>query len=142
MHSTLLQYCAEIMNTGKFLKNESVHFFLPVSECVFLLVDIDNYAPATLFSETTQFVRNPPTSCSVLRENVTWCVRIAYLDGNIETCVSIDDAQQLVFESTCDAQLLNLERHLSLPSLLVCVLLAIICSCMYDTKILILTGLW
>ena len=104
------------MNTGKFRKNESVHSFLPVSECVFLLVDFDYFAVTILFSATTQFVRNPPTSCSVLRENVTWCVRIAYLDGNIETCVSIDDAQQLVFESTCDAQLLNLERHLSLPT--------------------------
>ena len=67
-----------------------------------------------LFSESKSYI-NCSSRCKV-NGSVKWCVRLAYLDGNVETCMSLDDDQNPVFESSCDAQLLGLERHLSLPS--------------------------
>ena len=55
------------------------------------------------------------SSCANIdRENVKWCVRIADPDRNIETCISLNGTEE-VFESTCDAEPLDLEPHLSLP---------------------------
>ena len=74
----------------------------------------DFYGFIKLFSENSSYLICP-SNCKV-NGSVKWCVRLAYLDGNIETCISLDDDQNPVFESTCDAQLLGLEKHLSLPS--------------------------
>ena len=74
----------------------------------------DFYGFIKLFSENPSHLICP-SNCQV-NGSVKWCVRLAYLDGNIETCISLDDDQNPVFESTCDAQLLGLEKHLSLPS--------------------------
>ena len=74
----------------------------------------DYYGIINLFSES--ITRIPCSSKCKVNGSVKWCVRLAYLDGNIETCISLDDDQKPVFESTCDAQLLGLEKHLSLPS--------------------------
>ena len=74
----------------------------------------DYYGIIDLFSES--ITRIPCSSKCKVNGSVKWCVRLAYLDGDIETCISLDDDQNPVFESTCDAQLLGLEKHLSLPS--------------------------
>ena len=74
----------------------------------------DFYGFIKLFSENPSYLICP-SNCQV-NGSVKWCVRLAYLDGNIETCISLDDDQNPVFESTCDARLLGLEKHLSLPS--------------------------
>ena len=67
-----------------------------------------------LFSENPSYL-TCPSNCQS-NGSVKWCVRLAYLDGNIETCISLDDDQNPVYENTCDAQYLGLEEHLSLPS--------------------------
>ena len=60
------------------------------------------------------------SACTNLtRENVKWCVRIADMDRNIETCVSLNGTQE-VFESTCEAELLDLKKHLRLPDVRSC----------------------
>ena len=43
-------------------------------------------------------------------------MRIADVNRTIETCVSLDDNNTPVFQSTCDAQNLNLETSLTLPT--------------------------
>ena len=80
---------------------------------IVLLTPDDFIGSVKLFSESKSYI-NCPSNCQV-NGSVKWCVRLAYLDGNIETCISLDDDQNPVFESTCDAQLLGLEEHLSLP---------------------------
>ena len=74
----------------------------------------DYYGFIKLFSESISYIQCQ-SECKV-NGSVKWCVRLASLDRNIETCISLDDDQNPVFESTCDAQLLGLEKHLSLPS--------------------------
>ena len=74
----------------------------------------DSFGVIDLFAQRVQFI-GCASNCGV-NVSVKWCVRLFYLDGNIETCISLDDDQNPVFESTCDAQLLGLEEHLSLPS--------------------------
>ena len=79
---------------------------------------MEGFAPIALFSVIPSFVRRGYfSSCDdVHRENVTWCVRIAHTNRSIETCITLDDDQQPVYESTCDAKQLDLEKHLFLPS--------------------------
>ena len=67
-----------------------------------------------LFTQRVSFI-DCPSNCKV-NGSVKWCVRLFYLDGDIETCISLNDDQNPVFKSTCDAQLLGVEEHLSLPS--------------------------
>ena len=71
----------------------------------------------TLFSLGSLHTANCRSSChGVERENVTWCVRFAYVSGYLETCLSLGEDDQPVFQSTCDTSALNLEDHLSLPT--------------------------
>ena len=67
-----------------------------------------------LFSLTPQAARCQSTCANISRENVKWCVRIADIERNIETCIGLNETRE-VYESTCDAQALDLETHLSLP---------------------------
>jgi hypothetical protein len=77
---------------------------------------INSYAPVGLFS-LYPWTAVCKSSCdNIDRENVKWCVRIADPDRNIETCISLNGTEE-VFESTCDAEPLDLEPHLSLPDL-------------------------
>ena len=77
--------------------------------CSFSLVDFFSFS--YLFSLLPYTVPCRSKCFGIDRENVTWCVRIADSERNIETCVSLNETQE-VFQSTCDAKLLDLERHL------------------------------
>ena len=74
------------------------------------------YAWVRVFSPLLGFSKCNSRCKGFDRENVTWCVRLADVNRTIETCVSLDDNNELVFESTCDAQDLELETYLSLPT--------------------------
>ena len=79
--------------------------------------DADTLAGVTLFSLDRLHTVNCRPSChGVERENVTWCVRFFYVGGYLETCLSLGEDNQPVFQSTCDTSALNLEDHLSLPT--------------------------
>ena len=57
------------------------------------------------------------SSCkNVARENVKWCVRVADANRTIETCISVDDDEELLVESTCDARSLDLDAYITLPT--------------------------
>ena len=57
------------------------------------------------------------SSCEdVARENVKWCVRLADANRTIETCISVDDNEELLVESTCDARSLELDAYIALPT--------------------------
>ena len=75
----------------------------------------DTYALIALFSLGTTYVESYTSCEDVHRENVTWCVRIADVNRKIETCISLDDNLEPVYNSTCDAKFLQLEEHVSLP---------------------------
>ena len=82
---------------------------------LFSLVEDDQYVVSPLFS-VFPFAANCHSKCvGINHENITWCVRIADPERNIETCVSLNETRE-VFQSTCDAKLLDLEQHLSLPT--------------------------
>ena len=56
-------------------------------------------------------------SCEDLSpENVTWCVNIGYLDRDVETCITTDATQEVVTNSSCEAEAVGLPSYLSLPS--------------------------
>ena len=74
----------------------------------------NSYAPVFLFSLYPSAALCESSCANIDRENVKWCVRIADPDRNIETCISLNGTEE-VFESTCDAEPLNLEPYLSLP---------------------------
>ena len=84
------------------------------------IAEDDTSSLASLFSP----VMSPAkcwSSCNDLsRENVKWCVRLADVNKTIETCISLDDNKNLVFESTCDARSLALETYITLPSVSGC----------------------
>ena len=62
------------------------------------------------------------TSCAnPARENITWCVNIAYRDRDVETCIrSGNDHQMIITNSTCEAELINLPRFFNLPTVSIC----------------------
>ena len=74
----------------------------------------NSYAFVSLFSVTPWTVECHSVCDNIGRENVKWCIRIADKGKNIETCISLNETQE-VYESTCDAQGLDLQAHLSLP---------------------------
>ena len=78
------------------------------------LADSNSYALVTLFSPYPSAALCTSSCANIDRENVKWCVRIADPDRNIETCISLNGTEK-VFESTCDAEPLDLEPYLSLP---------------------------
>ena len=93
--------------------------FSVVSLVIFILYSAEDntHAPARLFDSSLLWTAGCRSSCpGVERENVTWCVRFAYVSGYLETCLSLGEDGQPVFQSTCDTSALNLEDHLSLPT--------------------------
>jgi hypothetical protein len=75
------------------------------------------YAYVLLFDTASWSDLECDSQCQGIgRQDVTWCVRLADVNNTIEMCVSVDDQQQPVYQSTCDAQFLNPEKHLSLPT--------------------------
>ncbi|CAI8030934.1 hypothetical protein GBAR_LOCUS17558, partial [Geodia barretti] len=80
----------------------------------------DTFAVASLFSPAIATVRCQSSCTNFGRGDVTWCVRIADVNRTIETCLSLDDNNTPVFQSTCDAQNLNLETSLTLPTATEC----------------------
>ena len=65
------------------------------------------------------------SSCSVGlegvdRRNVTWCIRLADVNSYIETCVSLDENDELVFQRSCNDSAFDIENHLSLPTVSHC----------------------
>ena len=77
----------------------------------------NSFAFAPLFSQSPGFARCVSKCPGIDRSDVTWCVRLAYVDDTIEFCVSLGDRDQLVFNSTCNTEALGIqvEEHLSLP---------------------------
>jgi hypothetical protein len=56
-----------------------------------------------------------PYCPSFARENVTWCVNIAYPEREVETCIKLVDDKE-VTNSTCEAELVGISNGLGLPS--------------------------
>ena len=81
----------------------------------FFLVGNNFYAISPLFSVFPSAAMCFSVCAGIDRANVKWCIRIADADRNIETCISLNETRE-VFTSTCDAKPLELERHLSLPT--------------------------
>ena len=93
--------------------------FSVVSLVIFNLhsAEDNGFAPARLFDSSVLWTAKCRSSCpGVERENVTWCVRLAYVSGYLETCLSLGEDGQPVFQSTCDTSALNLEDHLHFPT--------------------------
>ena len=88
----------------------------------------------------TPWVAGCLSACdNIGRENVKWCIRIADKGRNIETCISLNETQE-VYESTCDAQGLDLQAHLSLPdvrqhNLLLCMYFVCVCSLFHNSQL-------
>ena len=82
------------------------------------LADDNTLAFAPLFNPRPGFARCVSKCPGIDRSDVTWCVRLAYVDDTIEFCVSLGDRDQLVFNSTCNTEALGIqvEEHLSLPN--------------------------
>ena len=59
-----------------------------------------------------------PTACEdCAPENMMWCVSIASLDKNVETCITVDPATQEVFtNNSCEAEVVGLSNYLYLDS--------------------------
>ena len=74
------------------------------------------YSIVGFFNQITEGAQCGTSCVNVSREDVTWCVMLADENRTIETCVSLDDNDELVFQSTCDAQYLELETYLTLPT--------------------------
>ena len=79
------------------------------------LADDNTIASIPLFFFHPWHVPCESACANITRENVKWCVRIADMDRNIETCVSLNGTQE-VFESTCEAESLDLKKHLHVRS--------------------------
>ena len=74
----------------------------------------NGYAIVVLFSVVPWAAVCHSACDNIGRENIKWCIQIADEGRSIETCISLNDFQE-VYESTCDAQALDLQAHLSLP---------------------------
>ncbi|CAI8041698.1 Vascular endothelial growth factor receptor 3 [Geodia barretti] len=84
---------------------------------VFDGVDKNNHVALAQFFHPIVTMMKCSSSCKdVARENVKWCVRIADANRTIETCISVDDDEELLVESTCDARSLGLDAYITLPT--------------------------
>jgi hypothetical protein len=48
--------------------------------------------------------------------NFTWCINIASLDDDVETCIRLGEGQVPYTNSTCEAELVGIPNSLTLPS--------------------------
>ena len=48
--------------------------------------------------------------------NFTWCINIASLDYDVETCIRLGEGQVPYTNSTCEAELVGIPNSLTLPS--------------------------
>ena len=76
----------------------------------------NRYAFVRVFDQRLGAARCNSACGGIDRENVTWCVRLADVNKIIETCLYLDENNEVVFQSTRDAQYLELENYLSLPT--------------------------
>ena len=77
---------------------------------------VASYILTSLFRLTTVKVWCRTTCPDPAPENVTWCVNIAYLDRDVETCITTDATQEVITNSSCEAAAVGLPSYLSLPT--------------------------
>ena len=74
------------------------------------------YHVAYIFQQLISKVRCRTSCVNATAEDITWCVNIPYADDVVETCVRPGPTPgSIVSNSSCAAQLINIERFLSLP---------------------------
>ena len=94
------------------------------------LADDNSLAFAPLFSPRPGFARCVSKCPGIDRRDVTWCVRLAYVD-TIEFCVSLGDGDQLVFSSTCNTEALGIYTTGGTPQFARCEILLSSHECFY-----------
>ena len=83
---------------------------------VWFPTDLPYFALAPLFNYFTNKIWCRTQCPDVSAQNITWCVNIAYLEEDIETCITPGNTVQPVTNSSCGAQVVGLDSFLSLPS--------------------------